>query len=53
MLLWTTVILTVIAWTGIWVLYFRHELFHWLDNRFGPRHRAPKPKKPPRRRMYE
>lgn len=53
MLITILVILNIIFWFGTFGWYFKKEIFAYLDNRFGPAHRAPKMPKPRRKGMYE
>ena len=52
MLLWSLVVLTIFAWIGVVVWYFKKELHQWLDNRYGPKSVEQKPPRQ-RRRMYD
>ena len=52
MLIAILVVLTVVGWVSMACVYFRLEIYHWFDNRFGPPSRPRKPERP-RRRMYD
>ena len=52
MLLFCLIIISIIGWAGTFVWYFWTEIYEYYDNRFGPKHRNPKPHTH-RRRMYD
>jgi hypothetical protein len=52
MLVWFLVVLTIIVWLSVLAVYFRVMIVEWVDNRFGPARRTPRPGRV-KRRFYE
>ncbi len=52
MLIALLIVLTAIFWVGYVAIYFWDEIYAWFDNRWGPKHRPVKVKRP-RRGIYE